>query len=114
MPLLPRCALALALLPACATTRAAAPTPAPAPVAVAAPELPSDLVATPIPVAYHDVGELARVLRDILDVRPDRGDVRVILDDRRASTLVVFATPAGLAAVRRLLGPALAPRTAAL
>lgn len=114
--LLPRLALALALLPACATTRAAAPAPVTAaePAPLATREVPADLVATTIAVEYHDVGELARVLRDIFAVRPDRGDVRVILDDRRASTLVVFATPAGLEAVRRVLGPALTARTAAL
>lgn len=114
--LLPRLALALALLPACATTRAATP----APVAVAEPappaarELPADLVVTPIVVDYRDVGDLARVLRSILDVRSDRGEVREILHDHRTSTLVVFATPAGLEAVRRVLAPVLQARTAAL
>lgn len=116
--LLPRLALALALLPACATTRAAAPAPAPVAAAEPAPpaarELPADLVATPIVVDYRDVGDLARVLRSILDVRSDRGDVREILHDHRTSTLVVFATPAGLEAVRRVLAPVLQARTAAL
>lgn len=104
--------LALALLPACAAQRTAAPDVAP-PAPVAAADLPADLVATPIPVAYHDVGELAAVLRDILAVRPDRGDVRFILDDRRTSTLLIFATPAGVETVRRVLGPTVAERVAA-
>lgn len=118
--LLPRLALALALLPACATTRAAAPAPAPEPVkapepaSLAARELPADLVATPIVVDYRDVGDLARVLRTILDVRPDRGEVREILHDHRTSTIVVFATPTGLEAVRRVLGPVLTARAASL
>ncbi len=107
MPLLPR-ALVLALLPACATARAPVAEPA-SPPPIAAPTPPDGVVATRIPVAYHNVGELARVLEDIFDVRPDRGDVRVILHDGRASTLIVFATPAGLESIRRLLGPTLAP-----
>lgn len=113
MPHLARSALAFCLLlPACAGTRAAAPAAPPAPLA--APALADGVVATPIPVAFHDVRKLADVLEDIFEVRPDRGDVRMILHDERAATLIVFATPAGLAAVRRVLGPSLAPQTAAL
>lgn len=106
--LLVRSALALTLT-ACAPVREAPPvvpaTPPPANV--------EQVVATRIPVAYADVRELARILRDLFDVRPDRGDVRVILADREQPALLVFATPAGLDALRRVLGPALAP-TAAL
>ncbi|WAS96182.1 hypothetical protein [Nannocystis punicea] len=66
------------------------------------------VVAARIPVAYQDVRSLASVLKDIFDVRPDRGDVRAILHDGRDATLIVFATPAGHADVRRVLADLLA------
>lgn len=61
------------------------------------------VVAVRVPVAHHDVHALSAVLKDIFAVRPDRGDVRAILHDSREATLIVFATPAGHASVRRVL-----------
>ncbi len=108
--LLRRTILALSLLtPACASTRDE-PSAAPA----APPPDNAQIVATRLPVAYHDPMELARVLHDLFVVRPDRGDVRVILADRDRSALLVFTTPEGLDAIRRVLGPTLTPPPAAL
>ncbi|PCC73241.1 hypothetical protein SAMN02745121_03032 [Nannocystis exedens] len=66
-------------------------------------ERPDAVVAVRIAVAYHDVRALAGVLKDIFVVHPERGDVRAILSDPRDATLVVFATPAGHAELRRVL-----------
>lgn len=107
--------LALALLGGCAASRTSPPPVAPSdpvadapvapsgPVAEAPPANASDIAAVRLTVAYPDVRKLANTLRNILEVRPDRGDVRAILDNEHESTLLVFATPAGHAAVRRLL-----------
>lgn len=109
--LLRRTILALSLLtPACASTR---DEPAAAPAAAPAPDT-ALIVATRLPIAYHDPVELARVLHDLFAVRPDRGDVRVILADRDRSALLVFATPEGLDSIRRVLGPTITPPAAAL
>lgn len=72
-------------------------------VAQRVPTGPGDVVAVRLAVAYHDVHALAGVLRDILGVRSDRGDVRAILPDGRDASLVVFANAEGHAAVRRVL-----------
>lgn len=116
--LLARSALALTLASGCAATRTAAPeqprTAAERPpvqaddadavqLAERPPPQVDDIVAAQIAVTYPDLPRLARTLHDILDVRADRGDVRAILHDSRASTLLVFATPTGHASVRRLL-----------
>lgn len=110
--ILARSILALTLVSACTATRTAAPehpiadSSPPGDTAAPAEQPPpqvDDIVAAQIAVAYPDVPALARTLRDILDVRADRGDVRAILHDTRTSTLLVFATPTGHATVRRLL-----------
>lgn len=106
--LLARPVLALAILTggcAVARTAAAASPPQTPPPATARrqPESPEHVVAERVPVAYHDVRALASVLKDIFDVRPDRGDVRAILSDSRDAALIVFATPAGHAGIRRVL-----------
>lgn len=100
--LLARFLLPLALLVGCAAARTASADP-PQPPAERPPPQVDDVVAARVVVAYDDVSRLARVLHDILDVRPDRGDVRAILHDSHARTLLVFATPAGHASVRQLL-----------
>ncbi|MCY1057948.1 hypothetical protein [Nannocystis sp. SCPEA4] len=70
---------------------------------------PEGVVAVRLPVTYSDVHALAGVLKDILDVKPDRGDVRAILSDGREASLIVFATPEGHASVRRVLTHLLGP-----
>ncbi|WP_434418553.1 hypothetical protein [Nannocystis pusilla] len=100
---LARSALAVTLLSG-SLAHAAAPAPKRPP-----PDARADaVVAARIAVEYHDVRALARVLKDIFAVQPDRGDVRAILDDSRDATLVVFATPAGHADVRRVLADLIA------
>ncbi|MBZ5712136.1 hypothetical protein [Nannocystis pusilla] len=98
---------------ACSVAHAARP-PRPAkPVArpLAGPTTPSPerIVAVRLPVRHSDVHSLAGVLKDILDVEPDRGDVRAILPDGREASLIVFATPEGHASVRRVLTRLLGP-----
>lgn len=100
---LARSFLVLTLFTGCAAARTATPPEPPQPLAEQPPPRVDDIVAARLPVAYRDVHRLARVLHDILEVRPDRGDVRAILHDSRESTLLVFATPAGHATVRQLL-----------
>ncbi|MCY0987368.1 hypothetical protein OV203_09560 [Nannocystis sp. ILAH1] len=98
---LARSALAVTLLSGSLAHAAAPAAKRPAPTA---PDARADaVVAARIVVEYHDVRALARVLKDIFAVQPDRGAVRAILDDSRDATLVVFATPAGHADVRRVL-----------
>jgi hypothetical protein len=111
------CPLILTLLVACAGARTTAAAPpvrqcGDAPPASRQPPQVDDLVSARIPVAYAEAGELARALRDIFDVHPDRGDVRVILHDHRASTLMVIATQKGIEQIRKILGPALSPPSA--
>jgi hypothetical protein len=72
-------------------------------------ERPNEVFAERLLVNYADVYALANVLKDIFAVRPERGPVRAILHDKQNSTLVVFATPAGHAEVRRVLDRLLPP-----
>lgn len=95
---------------------AAAPTPAPVVLAspaaaIASPprrhEPTDDVQTVRLGVSFHNLGDLARTLRQILDVEPERGPVRAILVDERSTSLYVIGTPAGVESVRRLLGPGL-------
>ena len=65
-----------------------------------------------IAVPHHDVGALAGALRDVFHVRPDRGAVRAILEDRRDGTLFIIATREGLDQIRKILAPQPAPTSA--
>jgi hypothetical protein len=103
---LARTLVALTLVTATGSVAHAAPSPQS--VAQRVPTTPGDVVAVRLTVAYPDVHALAGVLKDILGVRPDRGDVRAILPDGRDASLLVFATPEGHAAVRRVLTHVLA------
>ncbi|MDC0675553.1 hypothetical protein [Nannocystis radixulma] len=98
---------------ACTVAHAARPSGPAKPVArrIAGPTTssPEGIVAVRLPILYSDVHALAGVLKDILDVEPDRGDVRAILPDGREASLIVFATPEGHASVRRVLTHLLGP-----
>lgn len=111
------CPLFLTLLVACAGARTTAAAPPvrqcdAAPPAAEQPPKIDGLMSARLSVPHRDVGELARALRDIFHVRPDRGDVRTILADRHDNTLFVIATREGLEQLRKILAPAPAPTSA--
>lgn len=113
------CTLFLALLAACAGARTSAAAPPAAPQAARCDVAPTadqpqvdGLISARIAVPHGDAGDVARALRDIFQVRPDRGDVRVILRDRSDTTLFVIATREGIEQIRKILAPQPAPPSA--
>lgn len=109
------CPLLLTMLVACAGARTSVAAPpvrqCDPPPAEQAPRV-DGLMSARISVPHHDVGALAGALRDIFHVRPDRGAVRAILDDRRDGTLFVIATREGLDQLRKLLALQPSPTSA--
>lgn len=113
------CTLLLTALAACAGARTSAAAPPAAPQAARCDVAPTadqphidGLVSARISVPHGDAGDVARALRDIFHVRPDRGDVRAILHDRRDTTLFVIATREGVEMIRKILAPPAAPPSA--